>query len=296
MLPPSSLRPELMFDIHLDLGEGPIWDDRRKILLFADIMQGHVHAYDPITLDHRVYDVGRPVGAIACTSRGDWLLAAGTGFMRLDPDSGRTTEIVDAAPGRGDIRMNDGYVDARGRFWAGTMSLVGKAEQGTLYRLDPDGAVHEMLTPVTTSNGIDWSPDGRKMYYIDTRTDRVDVFDFDEDCGVASGRRPFVTIAAARDGHPDGLVVDADGGVWVAFWEGGALRRYTSHGTLDRTFIFPADLVTKCAFGGTHLDTIYVTTARRGLTDEQLAKQPHAGSLFYIRAGFTGRRPNRFGG
>jgi sugar lactone lactonase YvrE len=287
--------PELVHDVRAELGEGPLWDDRRRVLLFVDIMRGHVHAFDPVTKADRIYEVGEPVGAVACTERGDWVLAAGQGFARLDPDSGRVTAIVQAAPGRTDVRMNDGYVDRRGRFWAGTLSLARAAGQGTLYRLDPDGTVHTMLAPVTTSNGIDWSPDGKLMYYIDTRTNRVDVFDFDEVSGAIGNRRPLVEVPAG-DGHPDGLVVDGRGGIWVAFWRGCAIRRYTPAGELDLTVVMPVSLVTKCAFGGPDLDELYITTARTDLTPAERAEQPQAGGVFRLKPGVRGQLANRFAG
>ena len=292
---PPEIVPELVYDVKAELGEGPLWDDRRRVLLFVDIMRGHVHAFDPTTKADRVYEVGEPVGAVACTERGDWVLAAGRGFARLDPDSGRVTPIVEAVPDRTDVRMNDGYVDPRGRFWAGTLSLARAAGQGTLYRFDPDGTVHTMLAPVTTSNGIDWSPDGKFMYYIDTRTNRVDVFDFDEVSGAIGNRRPLIEFAAG-DGHPDGLIVDGLGGIWVAFWRGRAIRRYTPAGELDRTIAMPVSLVTKCAFGGPALDELYVTTAKIDLTPAERAEEPSAGGVFRLRPGIAGRRVNRFAG
>jgi len=286
---------ELVYDVRAQLGEGPIWDERRQRLLFADILRGHVHAFDPVAGKARVYEVGQPVGAIACAERGDWVLAAGRGFVRLDPDTGRVTLLAEAAAPSANVRMNDGYVDPAGRFWAGTMSLVHEAGQGTLYRLDADGSVHVMITPVTTSNGIDWSPDGKLMYYIDTRTSRVDVFDFDVSTGAVAGRRVFVEIRAS-DGHPDGLVVDHAGGIWVAFWRGGAVRRYAPDGHLERTVSIPASLATKCAFGGAALDELYVTTAWIDLTADERRAQPQAGGLFRVKPGVKGRAPSRYAG
>lgn len=287
------LEPVLAADTAL--GEGPVWDVERQCLLFVDIMRGAVHAFDPRSGRDRVYHVDQPVGAIACAVRGDWVIAAGRGFSRLDPSTGRVTPLAEAAPGREDVRMNDGYVDRRGRFWAGTLSLTRESGRGALYRLDPDGSVHTMVAPVTTSNGIDWSVDGGLMYYIDTRTDRVDVFDFDEPTGDLRNRRPFAAIAPG-EGHPDGLVVDALGGVWVALWRGHELRRYTPDGRLDRRVAIPASLVTKCAFGGPALDEVYVTTAWIDLSASEREQEPLAGSLFRFAPGMTGRPPNRFAG
>jgi sugar lactone lactonase YvrE len=148
---------------------------------------------------------------------------------------------------------------------------------------------------VTTSNGIDWSPDGRLMYYTDTRTRRVDVFDFDEAGGHISGRRPFVDLTAEA-GRPDGLVVDSEGGVWVALWRGGAVRRYGADGRLDLTIELPAVLVTKCAFGGPDLRDLYVTTAWSDLSPDERREQPLAGGLFRAAPGVAGQPPRRFGG
>ncbi len=286
---------ELVLDAGLELGEGPIWDDEQRVLLFVDIMRGDVHAFDPATNGHRVVNVGRPVGAVALTTRGDWVIAAARGFYRGDPRTGRADLIVEVEPEAADTRMNDGAVDPAGRFWAGTMSLVRQRERGALYRLDPGGTAHRLLSPVTTSNGIDWSPDGRFMYYADTGTRRIDVFDFDLAAGVPRARRSFVDFAG-EEGRPDGLVVDADGAIWVALWEGGAVRRYTPEGRLDRVVEVPARRTTKCAFGGPSLADLYITTASRGLDAEARRAQPQAGGLFRLRSAGRGQPPRRFAG
>jgi sugar lactone lactonase YvrE len=280
--------PRLVLDARADTGEGPIWDARRARLVFVDIMRGDIHAFDPVTGTDRTWHVDRPVGAVACTTSGDWLLAAGTGFLRFDPESGRATDLTDAARGRRDVRMNDGYVDAAGRFWAGTMSLQHQNDQGTLYRFDTDGTVHEMLAPVTTSNGIDWSPDNRLMYYIDTRTMRVDVFDFDLDQGTIAGRRPFVTFPKGP-ARPDGLIVDRDGGVWVALYEGAAVHRYRPDGTLDCVFDLPVTFTTKCAFGGPDLRQLYVTSARGNPSNPDPRDTEHAGGVFCFDTNYRGK-------
>jgi sugar lactone lactonase YvrE len=283
---------DVALDLRLELGEGPLWDARRGVLLFVDIMQGDLHVFDPGSGSHRRIHIDRPIGAVACSDRGDWIGAAGQGFVRIDPETGALTEIATAAPGRSDVRMNDGYVDFAGRFWAGTLSLVKAREAGALYRLSPGGRVETMLENVTTSNGIDWSPDGQRMYYVDTGTRRVDVFDTGLD-GVIANRRPFVDLAG-EIGRPDGLVVDAEGGVWVALWQGGAIRRYAPDGRLDQQIPVPASLVTKCAFGGADLGDLYITTASRDLTASERQALPHAGSLFRTRPGVKGQPPRLF--
>jgi sugar lactone lactonase YvrE len=189
--------------------------------------------------------------------------------------------------------MNDGAVDPRGRFWAGSMSLDGEPGQGTLYRLDPDGRATAMVAPVTTSNGPAWSPDGRFMYYVDTRTRRIDVFDFDADEGTLTGRRPFVAFAEGP-GRPDGVIVDTDGGIWVALWQGAVVQRYRPDGSLDRTVPVPTPCPTKCAFGGDDLGDLYITSARAPLDTATRALDRFAGGLFRVRPGFTGQPPARF--
>ena len=191
--------------------------------------------------------------------------------------------------------MNDGYCDPRGRFWAGTMSMAHSPEAGALYRLDSDLRATRMLEHVTTSNGIDWSPDARRMYYVDTATRRIDVFDFDVETGTIANRRPFVEVPI-RAGKPDGLIVDAEGGVWLALWGGSAIQRYTPDGTLERTVALPVTHPTKCAFGGPDLGDLFITSARSPVPENARAAQPHAGSVLHCRPGVTGRLPTPFAG
>ena len=287
--------PELALNAQAQLGEGPLWDDRRQRLLFVDIMRGHVHEFDPATESDRIHMVGESVGAVALTTRGDWLLATKSGFSRLDPETGDVSPVATIEADQPKNRMNDGYVDSRGRFWAGTMGMGGLRGRGALYRLDPDGSVTRILTGVSTSNGIDWSPDDRLMYYVDTPTGRVDCFDFDVEAGTVRNRRPFVTIPP-ETGSPDGLVVDADGHVWLALWKGGAVHRYAPNGRLDYVALFPVTLTTKPAFGGSDLGDLYVTSAWIELKDVARARQPMAGGVFRLRPGAKGQRPRRFAG
>ncbi len=286
---------ELVLDARAELGESPVWDDRRRRLLFVDIARGHVHEFDPASGRDRIYEVGQPVGAVALASRGDWVVAARDGFFRLDPDTGRVTVIAHVELDLTGNRMNDGAVDAAGRFWAGTMTAVGGRNSGALYRLDPDGSVHCMLAPVSTSNGIDWSPDGRRMYYVDTPLGRIDVFTFNVATGQICDRRTFVNVSAAA-GLPDGLVVDVDGFVWLALWQGGALYRFSPDGRIHRVIAMPVSLVTKCAFGGPGLDELFVTTARIGLGDTPATRESGAGGIFRLKPGVSGRPAHRYGG
>ena len=289
------MTPELVLDARAQLGEGPIWDDRRQRLLFVDIMRGHVHEFDPVTKTDRTFEAGEPVGTVAPTTRGDWVLATKSGFSRLDPETGVVTRVADVEADRLETRMNDGCVDRQGRFWAGTMGMGGLRGRGALYRLDPDGSVTRVLSDVSISNGIDWSPDDRFMYYADTPTGRVDCLEFDAATGTIRNRHPFVAIPPDQ-GWPDGLVVDEAGYVWVALWEGGAVHRYGPDGVLDAIVRFPVTLTTKPAFGGPDLRDLYVTSARIELDEDGRAQQPAAGGLFRVRVDVAGQRPRRFTG
>lgn len=286
---------ELVYDAAAELGEGPIWDDRRARLVFVDILRHHVHEFDPRTRQARVVTMSVPVSAVGLASRGDWVAAGGTRFLRIDPDSGAETPLVEVETPERRTRMNDGAVDPAGRFWAGSMSLDGVEGQGTLYRFDADGVVRPVIAPVTTSNGPAWSPDGRLMYYVDTRTRRVDVLDFDVASGACTNRRPFAAFPDGP-GRPDGVVVDRDGGVWVGLWLGFAVHRYAPDGTLDLVVPIPTACATKCAFGGDDLADLYVTTARGPLDAAARAAQPQAGGLFRVRPGVRGLPAARFRG
>jgi sugar lactone lactonase YvrE len=285
---------EVVLDARAELGEGPRWDARGQRLFWVDIMARRVHAFRPDKHACWSVDVGKPVGALAGAADGSLVLAVAGGFARLDFESGHTTALAAVEADRPQNRMNDGACDPAGRFWAGTMALDEAAGKGGLYRLDADLTVHTMLTGVTISNGIDWTEDGRRMYYVDSPTRRIDVFDFDGKGGAIANRRLFAAIPAGA-GIPDGLTVDADGFVWLALWGGAALHRYAPDGRLERTVPLPVSHPTSCAFGGAALDELYVTSARRPLSAEERKKEPAAGGLLRLRPGVKGRLPNRFG-
>jgi sugar lactone lactonase YvrE len=257
-------------------------------LYLVDILGGDVHRFDPPGSDlSTVAHVDGTVGAVALTTGGGLLLAAGTQLV-LDGS------VVAQIPDGDGVRFNDGAVDAAGRYWIGTMALDESPGGGTLYRSDGEGLA-PVLAPVSISNGIDWTLDGTQMYYVDSTAQRIDLFDFDLATGTISGRRTFAEIDPV-DGTPDGLTVDAEGHVWLALWDGWALRRYRPDGTLERVVYLPVSNVTSCAFGGDDLRDLYVTSASKGLSDAELRAQPHAGGLFVLRPGVAGRPANLFAG
>jgi sugar lactone lactonase YvrE len=284
---------ELALDCRCALGEGPIWDHRAGRLLFVDIDGHQVHCFDPRSGIDRSWQAGEYVSAVALAEGGEYLVALQHDIGLLDFAAGRLQRVARAADDRPDLRFNDGYVDPRGRFWAGTLSLARQQGQAALYRLDGT-ELTRVVENVTTSNGIDWSDDGRLMYYVDTGSRRVDVFDVAPETGTIDNRRPLITFPEA-DGKPDGLILDAEGFLWVALWQGSAVRRYSPDGRLVQQIDLPVSCPTKCAFGGERLDELYITSARAGLaTDAERAREPHAGSLFVARPGVTGRRATIF--
>ena len=215
------------------------------------------------------------------------------GFGFLDTATERWELIAEVEADNPGNRMNDGSCDSAGRFWAGTMAFDDSPGAGSLYRLETDHRVVKIFGDVGISNGIGWSPDDTKMYYIDTPTKRVDVFDYDPESGEIANRRPLVEVA---DCSPDGLTIDAEGFIWVAMWEGWSVRRYAPDGRLDRVVELPVSAVTSCAFGGLDLSDLYITTASRDLTSEGHQAQPHAGGLFRCRPGVRGLPAHSYGG
>ncbi len=253
-------------------------------LLWVDILGSTFHrarpGVDGTLQSERVVTVDRHVGAVAPAADGGWVLAAGTGFLHVDED-GTARELAQPEAGRTDVRMNDGACDANGRFWAGTMAYDERPGAGALYRLELDGSCTTMLTDLSISNGIGWSPDGATMYLADSGAAQIDAFDVDPPSGDITRRRTIIAIDTPGVA-PDGLTVDADGALWVALWDGGAIRRYRPDGTLLTEVRMPVDRPTSCAFGGADGTTLYVTTARQGLDATALARQPDAGRVFRI--------------
>jgi sugar lactone lactonase YvrE len=287
---------EVVLDAHARVGEGPTWDERTNTLVWVDIMGGAVHVYEPATGRDRVVEVGQPVGAAVLREAGGLLLALRDGLGVLDPDLADVRIVSDVEADVPTNRFNDGKCDAAGRFWAGTMAFEVTPGAGALYRVDPDYSVTRMLAGITLSNGLDWSADNRRMYYIDSPTQGVDAFDFDVEQGTLGARRRMISIPA-DEGLPDGMTIDAEGGIWVALHGSGSVRRYLPDGSLERVIRVPnARLVTCCAFGGPDLGDLYITSMSDGLSAEALRDQPLAGALFRCRPGVQGRPPHRFAG
>ena len=266
------------------LSEGPRWHEQRGELLWVDILGRQVHRGTLATdgsLDRVVtVAIDRHVGAVAPVADGGYVLAAGPGFLFID-ENGTVRELAQPEAGRSDVRMNDGACDAQGRFWAGTMAYDESPGAGALYCLELDGSCTTVLTGLTIANGIGWSPDGRTMYLNDSGIGCLEAFTFNPVTGRVTDRRTLVR--GDRAGVvPDGLTVDEEGGIWVAWWDGGAVKRYDRDGSLVLSVPLPAQRPTSCAFGGPDRRTLFVTTARAGLDDAARAHQPDSGRVFAI--------------
>lgn len=280
----TGARIEVAVRARAELGEGPAWDPATGRLLWVDILSARIHTFDPADGRRTVMATEQHVGAALPRAGGGLVVNLRDGIGLYGPGGEFSWLVRDPVPGR---RGNDAAVAPDGALWAGSMRYDEARGGGTLIRVVPDGtgapeAVTRTVTdtrPVTVGNGTGWSPDGRTMYYVDTPTGRIDRFRAD----VHSPGQPLVdegplaTIEAGA-GHPDGLTVDADGCVWVALWDGAAIRRYTPDGELDRTVELPVRRPTSCAFGGPDLRDLYITTARVGV------REPHplTGSLLVL--------------
>ncbi len=274
------------------LGEGPTWDGATGTLLWVDILASEVHRFDPAGGQDTVLRTPQHVGAAKPRMGGGLVVNLRDGIGRYAADGAFDWLVSWAEDG---VRGNDAAVDADGRLWAGTMRYDEAPGGGRLYRVGPGGELVTVLPEVSISNGIGWSPDGRLMYYVDTPSRRVDVFDVDSETGLVARRRRFVDLARVT-GFPDGLTVDADGCLWVALWDGGAVHRYTPAGVLDRAVEVPATRTTACTFGGPGLGDLYITSATAGLDPAKLAAEPLAGSVFVLPAAGAGQPGHAFAG
>lgn len=246
---------EIAVRANAQLAEGPRWDTATGRLLWVDIEGCELHVLE--SGEDRAIGLDAMVGVAAPTSSGAVLVALADRLALVDlaDESVRTLVRLPHGPG---LRSNDGACDAAGRFWIGTMGLDETPGAGALYRYD--GRLERVLDEVTLSNGIGWTRDATRMYYIDSPVQRVDIFDFELASGRVDDRRPFVSIDES-DGIPDGLTVDDEGGVWVALYGGSCIRRYDESGRLDAVLEVPAENVTSCCFGGDDGRSLFVTTA-----------------------------------
>jgi sugar lactone lactonase YvrE len=276
--------PRSVWNVAAELGEGPVWAG--GALWFTDIKLRRIHRYDPAAGARRSWDSPEQVGFVLPAEGGGFVAGLASGLHRFDEVAGRFELIVEMEPDRPDNRLNDGVVDPAGRLWFGTMDNGESEKTGAFYRFERGAVARTGLEGIAITNGPAVSPDGRILYFVDTRAGAIGAADVAED-GTLGPSRPFVRIDPA-EGFPDGPTVDSEGCLWIGLYAGWEARRYSPAGELVGRISFPVANVTKLAFGGPDLRTGYATTARLHLKPQELARQPQAGDLFEFRVDVPG--------
>lgn len=275
-------------------GESPRWDADSGTLVWADIVDPHLLTFNPATGESTSVVCPVPVTGIGLRESGGLVLASKTGLYLTDAAFSDYQFLTDPEADHENVRFNDGMVDRRGRYWAGTLNEVDfSATDGALYRLDPDLTLHTMDTGLKGPNGIGWSPDDRTMYLVDSFAQVIYRYDFDPVTGTPTHRTLLVEVPAA-DGMPDGLTVDREGFLWMGHWGGGRVTRFDPDGRVDLVLRLPVANVTACMFGGPDLADLYITSAWFLLNDEDRVQQPRAGDVFRARPGVTGLPEPKF--
>jgi sugar lactone lactonase YvrE len=276
--------PISVWNVGAELGEGPVWVD--GALWFTDIKQRKVHRYDPAAGERRSWDSPEQVGFLLPARGGGFVAGLQSGLHRFDPADGRFEPIVEVEPDRPGNRLNDGTVDPSGRLWFGTMDNGESGKTGAFYRFERGIVSSTGLDGIAITNGPALSPDGRILYFVDTLAGTISAAEVGAG-GSLGPSRPFARIDPA-DGHPDGPTVDSEGCLWISLFAGWEAWRFSPAGERIARIRFPVANITKLAFGGEDLRTVYATTARLHLKPEALAEQPQAGDLFEFRVDVPG--------
>ena len=276
------------------LGEGPTWSETENAILWVDIEGRRLHRYCLDTGTEKQWDMPERICWVAERVKGGLIAGLDGGFAFIDTPSMTISYIGHPEEDRPENRFNDAKVDCRGRLWAGTMHDAESEPTGALYCLDHDLTWRRHDEGYVVTNGPAFSPDGGTLYHCSSATRAIFRFDLQDD-GTLSNKRPFIRMSP-EDGYPDGMTVDADGGIWVARWLGWGISRYWPDGRLDRKISIPVARVTSVTFGGHNLDRLFVTTASIGVAPQDRAQQPDAGGLFEVRPGRIGLTTNKFAG
>ena len=288
------MQTELLFDTKSRLGEGPIWDARTQTLYWLDILDKRIYSGGEILIQ-----LDTLIGCMAPRKGGGLIVATGNlgglGFVSLDLDSLRLTPLTTLTNEPSNNRFNDGKCDPRGRFLAGTMDMEEKDPYGSLYSFDGK-SVTRLLSNVTISNGLTWSPDYKTFYFIDTSTHEVQAFDYDLESGAIANPRTAIRIPDSF-GWPDGMTSDMQGNLWIAMWGGAQITKWNPNtGQLLEQIPVPAMNASSCLFGGKNMDELYITSARKGLDEATLAQYPLTGGLFRIQTDVEGMPTFEFAG
>ncbi|MEI6087420.1 MAG: SMP-30/gluconolactonase/LRE family protein [Bacteroidota bacterium] len=270
------------------LGEGPVWDAARNEIIWVDIIEGAIHQYSFANESLKTFSMGEFVGCVAICNNGDLIFASKFGIGLLDRNTGIKKMLHHPEKHLPFNRFNDGKCDVAGRLWAGTMAIDETIGAGSVYVNDLQKS-DKKISNTTISNGIAWNADNTILYFIDTPTFELVSYQFNKIKGDISNRKVVIQIPH-EDGHPDGMTIDTEGMLWIAHWDGWQITRWDPNTGKKISHIkLPVSRVTSCTFGGSDLTDLYITSARKGLTDEALKEQPLAGSLFVIRnCGYQG--------
>lgn len=293
-MPENSIEAELELEIDATLGEGPIWDETKKVLYWVDIMSGRFFIYNPNSNNNSTFEIGEHIGAIAFREKGGLVMAIKTGFAFFDPSNKKITKIADPESHLPNNRFNDGKCGPGGRFWAGTMAYDSTEGAGSLYCLNPDLSVDLKLSNISCSNGLAWNQDQDKFFYIDTPTGNIYSFDYREGTGEISNQNVIKNIDK-NDGYPDGMTIDEEDYLWIALYGGSKIIRiHPESGETVFEVHLPVPKVTSCTFGGSNLDELYITTCRENMSKAELQQAPLSGSLFKAKLACRGLPTFRF--
>lgn len=279
-------RPQSVWELGAELGEGPIWVDRDRALWFVDIKKQEIHRFDPANGARHSWTAPEQVGFVLPAERGGFVVGLQSGLHHFDETSGIFSLIVEVDADIPTNRLNDGVVDPQGRLWFGTMDNGERDKSGAFYCFADGRLTRTHIDAIAITNGPAVSPDGQLLYVVDTLRGTIEVADIGRD-GSLGERRRFVRIDPAG-GHPDGPTIDSEGCLWISLYAGWEARRYSPAGELLERVRFPVANITKLAFGGDDLRTAYATTARQLLSAEVIAKQPRIGDLFAFRVAVPG--------
>lgn len=291
------MRIEVVVDVKTILGEGPLWDVGLERLFWIDSFGGVVYRATHDGCEVRAWDVPAKIGSIAIRKDGNGAICSlANGFHALDFKTGDCTLIHDPEPDKPNNRINDGKVDRRGRFVAGSMDTMEEGPNGALYRLDPDFKVTRLDSNIIVSNGPCWSSDDKIFYFADSWSGEIWAYDYDIDTGAVKNRRTFVRLDTSTGGAADGSTVDSEGYLWNAQVYDGKLMRYAPDGKLDKVIDMPVKKVTSVNFGGPNLDILYVTSMAKPPLPRFPGDGVLRGSLFAIHGlGIKGVPEPRFG-
>jgi len=283
---------ECIADVRATLGEGPVWVAREQALYWVDIPERRLFRWSEAE-GARTIDLPRHLCSLQPRAAGGFIGGGYDGFLAISDDLALDV-IGEPEPDLPQNRFNNGKVDRQGRFWAGTMDRTERDASGSLYRLDPDLNFQRIDSGYNVTNGPAFSLDGRTMYHTDSARQIVYAFDLAAD-GSASNRRVHLQFGDG-DGYPDGMTVDAEDCLWIAFWDGWCVRRFSPAGERLQELLVPAQRPTSCAFGGPNRDRLFITSASRDLGPEELEAQPNAGGLFMTMPGIKGVAEPLFAG